>query len=125
MMLVPHFELPHVWPKVVKWLEEAIKINQGDENLFDVGMAINSGIYELWWEDGKFAAVVQIQDFPRQRVATILYAGGALEAFKEMYLVAKKIAKDRGIDVMRVWGRAGWERSLGLKRIGVILQETL
>lgn len=125
MMLVSHYDLPHIWPKVVHWLESAIKINQGDETLFDVGMAINDGRYELWWEPDRFAAVVQIQDFPRQRVAVIAYCGGELESLKTMYLEAKKVAKARGIDVLRVWGRAGWERTLGLKRVGVILQETL
>ena len=125
MMLVPHFELANVWPQVEKWLADAVKINQGDENLFDVGMAINEGRYELWWEPGKFAAVVQIQEFPRQRVAVLLYAGGVLEAFREMYGEAKRVAKARGIDVIRTWGRPGWERALGMKRVGVILQESL
>jgi hypothetical protein len=125
MMLVPHYELGVVWPQVVGWLESAIKINQGDENLLDVGMAINEGRYELWWEKDKFAAVVQINDFPRQRVATLIYAGGALNAFRELYPEAKRIAKERGINVIRVWGRQGWERVLGLKRVGVILQESL
>lgn len=125
MMLVSHYDLPHVWPKVVHWLEAAVKINQGDENLFDVGMAIENGLYELWYQKDRFAAVVQIQDFPRQRVAVIAYAGGELESLKEMYQEAKAVAKARGIDVLRVWGRAGWERTLGLKRIGVILQEKL
>jgi hypothetical protein len=125
MMLVPHFELEAVWPKVVGWLADAIKHNQGDEGLLDVACAIDQGIYELWVEEGKFAAVVQIQDFPRQRVAIILYGGGVLDSFLEMYGEAKRIAKERGIQVIRVWGRAGWERALGLKRVGVILQEVL
>jgi hypothetical protein len=125
MMLVPHFDLEKVWPHVVGWLDAAIKINQGDENLLDVGMAINEGRYELWWEEEKFAAVVQIFDFPRQRVATVLYAGGDLAAFQSAWPDVKRIAKERGINVLRVWGRCGWERILGLKRVGVILQETL
>jgi hypothetical protein len=125
MMLVPHFELGTVWPQVQGWLEDAIKVNQGDENLMDVARALDRGDYELWLEPGKFAAVVQIQEFPRQRVALLLYGGGVLESFLDMYGEAKRIAKERGIDVIRVWGRAGWERALGMKRVGLILQETL
>jgi hypothetical protein len=125
MKQVSHFELPYVWPKVAHWLEAAVKVNQGDENLLDVGMGLERETYELWVEPDRFAAVVQISDFPRQRVCTILYAGGMLEAFKEMYEETKRIAKERGIDVIRVWGRAGWEKALGMKRVGVILQERL
>jgi hypothetical protein len=125
MMLVPHFELEAVWPQVQLWLAEAVKHNQGDEDLIDIACAIDQGRYELWFEPGKFAAVVQVIDFPRQRVATLLYAGGVLTSLREMYGEAKRIAKDRGINVIRVWGRQGWERALGMKRVGVILQEAL
>lgn len=124
-MLVPRFDLPYIWPKCEEWINAAVKVNQGDENALDVIMAIERGLYELWWEPDKFAAVVQISDFPRQRVATILYAGGHLKPIYEMYQEAKKIARERGIDVLRIWGRAGWERVLGLDRVGVILQERL
>jgi|HubBroStandDraft_2_1064218.scaffolds.fasta_scaffold336405_2 hypothetical protein len=125
MMLVSHYDLPQVWPQCVLWLHEAVKVNQGDENLMDVAIGIDEGRYELWFEKDKFAAVVQIQEFPRQRVACILYAGGLLPAFREAYDEVKRIAKARGMNVLRVWGREGWERALGMKRIGVVLQEQL
>ncbi len=125
MMLVPHFELGAVWPQVAGWLEAALKESQGDENLIDIACAIDDGRYELWLEPGKFAAAVQITDFPRQRVATVLYAGGVLGAFREMWPEVKRVARERNVQVLRVWGREGWERALGLKRIGVILQETV
>jgi hypothetical protein len=125
MRAVTHDELGAVWPQVERWLEEAIKVGQGDETLVDIACAIDRGDYELWVEPGQFAAVVQIRDFPRQRVATLLYAGGVLTAFLAMYAEAKRIAKMRGVQVIRTWGRPGWERALGLKRVGVILQEQL
>lgn len=125
MKLVSKYDLGRVWPQVFDWLDSAVKVNQGDENIFDVGMALNSGVYELWHEEGKFAAVVQIQHFPRQRVAVIAYAGGDLDAFKKMYSEAKALARERGCSVIRTCGRAGWQRALGLKRVGFILQEQL
>ncbi len=125
MMLVPHYELPKVWPQVSAWIESAVKVNQGDEDAIDVAVALDRGLYELWWSPDEFAAVVQVSDFPKQRVATILYCGGVLGPLKHWYQDAKVIAKSRGIDVLRIWGRAGWERVLGLDRVGVILQERL
>jgi hypothetical protein len=124
---VPPEHLSNVWPGVSGWIAEAINRpeNVGDENLLDVLIAIARGHYALWVEPQKFAAVVQVTQFPRQKVATILYAGGQLDSFIEGYQEAKKLARQYGIQVLRTHGRAGWERALSLKRVGVILQETL
>lgn len=68
---------------------------------------------------------MQIVEHPKQLVATILYVGGELDSLLTMYAEAKHYAKSVGIDAIRVWGRPGWEKVLGMKRIGLILQESL
>lgn len=122
MRIVPASELEVVWPRVLPWIDSAVKYGQGDEDAVDIGVAIYNGRYDLWLHE-KFAAVVQVVKYPKQTVATILYAGGELDALKWMYVEAKNYARENGIDVIRVWGREGWQKALGMKRVGVILQE--
>lgn len=122
LVTTPH-QLANVWPEVEPWIAAAIEEGQGDENTVDVLIAIAQGRYWLWHEPKKFAGVVQINDNPRQKVATILYAGGSdLEGMKKAVEWGKGWCKERGISQIRVWGRKGWERVLEMKRKGVILQ---
>jgi hypothetical protein len=126
MVIVQPQELANVWPRVEGWLAKAVAENQGDENLLDVLIALARGVYLLWYEEGKFAGVVQVAHYPRQKVATVLYCGGSgLTEIAQAFENGKLWAKANGIDVVRTWGREGWRRALGLKQVGVILQETL
>lgn len=123
MRKVPSYQIQHIWPQVYRWIEKAVEHGQGDEDALDIALALHNGVYELWHEPNKFAAVVQIVKHPKQTVATILYCGGELDSLLTMYAEAKHYAKANHINAIRVWGRQGWERVLGMKRIGVILQE--
>lgn len=125
-MLVQPQELAEVWSKVERWIGNAIQEGQGDESALDVLIGIARGVYSLWYEAGAFAAVVQTLKYPRQTVATILYCGGEdIEAIKLAFAFGKRLGAAGGIDVLRVWGREGWERLLELERVGVILQVQL
>ena len=127
---MPPEQLATVWPAVLPWISEAVERNQGDENIWDVLIAISRGLYFLWYVPGKFAAVVQVMRYPRQTVATILYLGGvdlvakgvATTALKEAFDFGKLWCLQNGINVIRTWGRKGWERALDMERKGVILQ---
>ena len=122
MTLVQPAALFGVWPKVRGWIQEAIKEGQGDEDIDDVLIALARGLYGLWYEPDRFAAVVQMVDFPRQKVMTVLYAGGNLESFVARWDDCKQVAQSVGASVVRVYGRPGWEKVLNMKRVGVILQ---
>lgn len=123
MILVQPQDLANVWPKVVGWIESAIEHGQGDENALDVLIAIARGQYLLFHEPGKFALVGQIQTFPRQKIAMVLYCGGGdLLAIKKSFDDMQPWCKSNGIAAIRVWGRQGWERVLDLTRKGMILQ---
>lgn len=123
MALVKPEELADSWAKVEHWISQAVSCNQGDENLLDVLISLARGHYELWHDPGQFAAVVRIEHWPRQRVATIIYLGGrGLGAIEEAFEQARGHAKARKIDVLRVFGRKGWEKLLGLQNKGAILQ---
>ena len=120
--MVPIECLADEWPKVQQWIERAIEEGQGDEGVLDVFIGIARGAYSLWV--GKsFAVVAQVVRHPRQTVATILYCGGTdLTAISDAFDFAKDYARANAIDVLRVWGRPGWAKVLGLKAVGSILQ---
>lgn len=124
--VVPPEKLADVWLEVEQWLAAAVNRNQGDENILDVLIAIARGQYGLWHEPGKWAAVIQIQRFPRQVVAMILYCGGHdIDSMREALEYGKRWAKENGVHAVRVFGRRGWGRVMGLEDKGVILQVNL
>ncbi len=124
MNIVQIKDLTNVWPEVRPWICDAIEYGQGDENELDVFMALAQARYALFHEPGKFAAVVQVAQYPRQQVATILYAGGPgqLESMRDALEATKPWCKQNGITTLRVFGRKGWERVLGMVKKGVVLQ---
>lgn len=124
MNLVTPEHLANVWPSVEQWVKDAIAHNQGDENALDVLIAIARGHYGLW-VDPHFAAVTQVVNYPRQRVLTILYIGGDLSKIVPLFDEAKSWCRANKIDVLRTFGRAGWERVTGLERVGAILQSRI
>ena len=127
MIVVEPQALADVWEEVSPWLDAAVKENQGDESLLDVLIALARNMYMLWHEPGQFAAVVNIVRFPRQTVATIVYCGGpgALDALIKAWEEGKKWGQKNGVHVIRTFGRPGWEKVVGLKKVGVILQEEI
>jgi hypothetical protein len=122
---VPPEQLPEVWPKVKDWIARALEYDLGDEELPDIFLAIARGIYGLWYSPGEFAAVYQIEKKPRQLVATVLYCGGdSLDAVKLAFAYAEEVCATHGIQVLRMWGRPGWERALpGVERKVTMLQK--
>lgn len=125
MILVEPDQLSSVWAEVEPWIKAALEYGQGDENILDVLVSLACGRYLLWYEPGRFAGVVQVVQYPRQKVATIIYAGAApghLEEMAEAVENGKAWCRQNHIGVIRVHGRKGWQRILGLVRKGVILQ---
>lgn len=123
MYVVEPHQLANVWPEVREWIESALAHGQGDENSTDVLVALARGVYVLWYEPKKFCVVFQIVRQPRQVVGTVLYCGGSdLSLIRESFQQGCAWARANGVDVVRVWGREGWEKVLGMERVGVILQ---
>jgi len=122
---IPLDELATCWPRVLPWIEEAVARSDGDENALDILIAIARGNYALFAGE-KCAAVAQLVRWPRQSVFTVLYASGEdLESCREAFEWSKNWCRANGVQVFRIHARAGWERALGFKRRGVILEERL
>lgn len=126
MRLVPLEELANVWPECVPWIESALEHGQGDENLWDIFIRLARGDYSLWNEPGRFAAVVQLFRAPRQNVAIVLYIGGeGLAGMTQGFEQGAEWCRKNGIQIIRCFGRPGWEKIVTMQRVGVILQRVV
>lgn len=126
MILIEPQNLRNVWPLVEHWITAAVEKGQGDENALDVLIAIARNRYLLFYEPKHFAAVVSIEQHPAQKVATIVYIGGeGLEDMQAAFEAGKAWGRQNGVNVVRTYGRAGWAKVIGLKQVGVILQDEL
>lgn len=120
MNLVPLHKLADVWPLVEGWLGPAVNQNLGDENLLDVFIALAQNRYSLWYEPERCALITQIQEYPRQKIIVLLYAGapegsGAVECFKELWTQERESLRAVGITRVRMYGLRDWGKVLGVE----------
>lgn len=120
MNIVPLHKLADVWPEVEAWLSKAVEQNLGDENLLDVLVALAQNRYSLWYEPQRCALITQIQEYPRQKVIVLLYAGapegsGAVERFKELWAQERESLRVAGITRVRMYGLRDWGKALGVE----------
>ena len=120
MTIVPLHKLADIWPQVEEWLQRAVEQNLGDENLLDVLIALAQNRYSLWYEPQRCALVTQIQEYPRQKVIALLYAGapegsGAVERFKELWTQERQALRAAGITQVRMYGLRDWGKVFGVE----------
>ena len=120
MTIVPLHKLADVWPQVEEWLQRAVEQNLGDENLLDVLIALAQNRYSLWYEPQRCALVTQIQEYPREKVIALLYAGapegsGAVERFKELWTQERQALRAAGITQVRMYGLRDWGKVFGVE----------
>jgi len=118
--IVPLHKLADIWPQVEEWLQRAVEQNLGDENLLDVLIALAQNRYSLWYEPQRCALVTQIQEYPRQKVIALLYAGapegsGAVERFKELWTQERQALRAAGITQVRMYGLRDWGKVFGVE----------
>lgn len=116
MALIQPHQLADAWPQVRDWIAAAIAVGPGDENEHDVFIALARGQYQLWHED-RLAVVTQVQQYPRQKVLMVLYAGapehsGAVERLHALLARERQAFKDAGIAKLRVQGPRDWSPQL-------------
>lgn len=125
LALVPQDALADVWPRIAHFIEAALEHGQGDESATDVLLSCARSQYLLVTDGESMAAVFQYVKHPRQSVVTLLYAGGSIDACYRAFEFAKDFFRSQGVQALRIWGRPGWKRVLGLETIGEIMQVRL
>jgi hypothetical protein len=116
MLIETPEQIMTAWPQVRDWIASAIAVGPGDEDIDDVLIAIAQGRYQLWHED-RLAVVTQVQEYPRQKVLMVLYAGGPEHsgAVARMHALLERERarfKAEGITKLRVQGRRDWSPHL-------------
>lgn len=123
---VAPFQIRTVWPTVRTWLRPLIE-EQGDETEESVLERLVRGHYALFYVPGKFAYILEVQQFPRQRVGVVLYLAGRDLAAIHAHATTIGIPwlRSMGCTKLRTYGRPGWAKIMGLAKIGVVLQSDI
>lgn len=113
--------------EILPWLAKAAKHGGGDETAEQMLGRAYQGEYVLWYSPQRYAMVVQIQHHCSQSVCVVVALGGSnLELIaQDAVQIGIPWARQQGATVLRVCGRRGWERVLGLTHVGHILQKDI
>lgn len=114
---VPKELVPQTWPKVEKYIADAVVYSSGKYELEDVLSLIMEYNYPMWVAfddeyDIKGVVVTRFIDYPRKRYLSLEVCGGK-EGFtwKEPMLdILRRWAKDNNCAGIEAHGRDGWER---------------
>ena len=118
--IIPKEVLNVVAHDVERFLEPAITLSGGRDDMSSVWKQLLAGQFQLWMafedEDNtpKGALVTRIEHYPLKKMINYLYIGGddLKEWHKDMLAIVEKFAKENGCQGMELVGRKGWERFL-------------
>jgi len=118
---IPATEVRIIWPKVINFIELALKRGQGEWAAEDILAALLVREMQLWvaYEGDciKAAGVTQVVYYPQKRVCDFLLAGGTgLRFWLKRKSLVLDWAKQQGCSHVRIFGRDGWGRVLGWKK---------
>lgn len=128
--MVPYEEIPHVWPKVMPFLVEAVKLYAHRYSIEDILEQLLTQEQSLWvaYDDEIIGAVaVKIVEFPKGRVLNIDLVGGKQieDWYKDMNDTLYRYAKDIGCNLITAYGRPGWKamaKKQGFKTVTYIFE---
>lgn len=131
IILVPAQAVEAMWPQASPHLEPSIAMSRGCFEPVDVLAACAAGGMQLWLAaDGNEiigALVTELRDFPRKRLARVMFAGG--KHVRRWYAEADKAIEDWsrawGCAALSASGRKGWARLIGGEEIAVELWRDL
>lgn len=85
---------------------------------------VDSGDAHLWVFESSIV-VTRFVEEPAGRTLLYWLAGGDLNEIKEMEPHMSAWGQSQGCTRKMLVGRAGWQRALGWKRVGVVLAENM
>ena len=107
------------WPDAKPFIERALERSMGEYEAEDIRAALEINDMQMWVavDDEKVIAVMvtQIVNYPRKRFCDlVLGAGTRLDEWKPGLRMIQDWAKFNKCDALRIFGRKGWVRSLGM-----------
>jgi hypothetical protein len=106
------------------WLQPALDDAANRYTFEDVIADVEAGEAHLWAFE-KSTVVTRFLDEPAGRTFLYWLAGGDLDEIKEMEPHMTAWGQSQGATRKMLVGRAGWQRALGWKRVGVVLAEAI
>lgn len=118
--MVPPDMVAESRPVVYKWLVAAVERNGGQESAYDVMVACESRVAQMWLAivDRKPVGVVVTEalKYSRRKILQVSYLGGeCLDAWLDEQSVLEDFARENGCSALRMRGRDGWQRKLANK----------
>jgi hypothetical protein len=110
--------------RVQAWLQPALDHAANRYTFEDVIAEVEAGEAHLWVFT-KSAVVTRFLDEPAGRTFLYWLAGGDLDEIKEMEPHMTAWGQMQGCTRKMLVGRAGWQRALNWKRVGVVLVEAI
>lgn len=115
-------DVPHIWPAIEHYLEEANAYGGGKFAMIDWLVKVLMGHADLFiYPGGKSAAIGEPTHFPRRTVYGVILCGGEGYIDWMRYQAAfEAMARARGCNCVEIFGRPGWknilEKDLGYQR---------
>ena len=115
---IPHDEIEEWWPALAPLVRKPLEHEKVKElTTDDILDRIKSRDMQCWiaHEDGQILSVgiTEIIEYPQRRVLGLPFLGavkGSIDHWFEYFEVIKDFARAHDCDVVRIWGRKGWER---------------
>ena len=117
---IPREVLSVVARDVERFLEPAISLSGGRDNMSSIWKSLLADQSQLWMafedEDNKpkGALVTRIEQYPLKKMINYLYIGGddLKEWHHDMLAIVEKFAREKDCQGMELVGRKGWDRFL-------------
>ena len=100
------------WPYLAPVLSRVIAKANGERTLEDMRRECEAGQTQLWFE-GDSALVTEVIQYPRQKVARMIWCAGNMDDVKSGWKDVLEWAKAEGCQAVEMCGRRGWLKAMG------------
>lgn len=122
---LPAARIEEWWPQFKPFVERSLAEGMGEWTANDILAAIKINEMQAWAAyDGKIVAgmVTQILNYPRKRICDLILASGErMDDWVHWIGFIKGWAKNEGCHYVRVMGRRGWLRKLGMNEFYTVM----
>lgn len=117
---VPSYAITdEVWNVVRHPLRAALAYSDGRYHMGDLYRSLKRADWQLWLSP-RSVAVTAVEEWPRSRRLTILFAAGEMADMLSCLPTLLAWGKSKGCDAAELHGRPGWARALGWQVVDTV-----